>query len=128
MVGLKQFKMKNILLIFMICFSLNTMGQTILKDKKQELRIERVIQNSEPTYKIYYHTSYLVVGNKAMMDLFLEELLSSISNQKTYYTYIGNTSVRYTPFENEIEISAKSSTFKLNEKQIKKLKTKLWKQ
>ena len=120
--------MKNILLIFMICFSLNTMGQTILKDKKQELRIERVIQNSEPTYKIYYHTSYLVVGNKAMMDLFLEELLSSISNQKTYYTYIGNTSVRYTPFENEIEISAKSSTFKLNEKQIKKLKTKLWKQ
>jgi hypothetical protein len=128
MVGLKQFKMKNILLIFMICFSLNTMGQTILKDKKQELRIERVIQNSEPTYKIYFHATYLVVGNKNMMDLFLEELLSALNNQKTYYTYVGNTSVRYTPFEKEIEISAKSSTFKLNEKQIKKLKNKIWKQ
>jgi hypothetical protein len=128
MVGLKQFKMKNILLIFMICFSLNTMGQTILKDKKQELRIERVIQNSEPTYKIYFHATYLVLGNKAETDYFLEQLLNVINNEKITYAYIGNTSVKYMPFENQIEISAKSSSFTLTKKQIEKLKNKLWKQ
>lgn len=112
----------------LLCLSLDVVAQTVLKDKKQELRIEKVIQNSEGTYKVYYHATYLVVGNKNMMDLFLEELLSILSHQKTVNTYVGNTSVRYTPFENEIEISAKSSTFKLTRKQIKKLKNKLWKQ
>jgi len=117
--------MKKLLLIILLCLSVDVVGQTILKDKKQELRIERVIQNSEGTYKIYFHATYLVVGNKSMMNLLLEELLNAISNQKTYYTYIGNNSVRYTPFENEVEILAKSSSFTLTKKQIIKLKTKL---
>jgi hypothetical protein len=117
--------MKKLLLIILLCLSVDVVGQTILKDKKQELRVERVIQNSEGTYKIYFHATYLVVGNKSMMNLLLEELLNAISNQKTYYTYIGNNSVRYTPFENEVEILAKSSSFKLSRKQIIKLKTKL---
>ena len=117
--------MKKLLLIILLCLSVDVVGQTILKDKKQELRVERVIQNSEGTYKIYFHATYLVVGNKSMMNLLLEELLNAISNQKTYYTYIGNNSVRYTPFENEVEILAKSSSFKLSRKQIVKLKSKL---
>jgi hypothetical protein len=117
--------MKKLLLILLLCLSVDVVGQTILKDKKQELRVERVIQNSEGTYKIYYHATYLVVGNKSMMNLLLEELLNAISNQKTYYTYIGNNSVRYTPFENEVEILAKTSSFTLTKKQIIKLKSKI---
>jgi hypothetical protein len=117
--------MKNLLLIILLCLSVDVVGQTILKDKKQELRIERVIQNSEGTYKVYFHATYLVVGNKAMMDLFLEELLSTLSNQKTVNTYVGNTAVKYVPFENEVEVFAKTSSFKLSRKQIVKLKSKL---
>ena len=105
--------------------SLNLEAQTVLKDKKQELRVERVIQNSEGTYKVYFHASYLVVGNKAMMDLFLEELLGTISTGKTLNTYVGNTSVKYVPFEDEVEVSAKTSSFKLSKKQILKIKSKL---
>jgi hypothetical protein len=117
--------MKNLLLIILLCLSVDVVGQTILKDKKQELRIERVIQNSEGTYKVYFHATYLVVGNKAMMDLFLEELLSTLSNQKTVNTYVGNTAVKYVPFENEVEVFGRTSSFKLNRKQIIKLKSKL---
>lgn len=117
--------MKQLLLILLLCLSVDVVAQTVYKDKKQELRIERVIQNSEGTYKVYYHATYLVVGNKAMMDLFLEELLSALSNEKTVNTYVGNTSVRYIPFEDEVEVFAKSSSFKLSRKQITKLKSKL---
>jgi hypothetical protein len=117
--------MKNLLLIILLCLSVDVVGQTILKDKKQELRIERVIQNSEGTYKVYFHATYLVVGNKAMMDLFLEELLSTLSNQKTVNTYVGNTAVKYVPFENEVEVFGRTSSFKLNRKQIIKIKNKL---
>ena len=117
--------MKKTILTILLFISLNSVGQTILKDRKQELRIERVIQNSEGTYKVYYHATYLVVGNKAMMYLFLEELLNSISTQKTVNTYVGNTSVKYVPFEDEVEVSAKTSSFKLSRKQVLKLKSKL---
>jgi hypothetical protein len=117
--------MKNLLLILLLCLSVDVVGQTIYKDRKQELRVERVIQNSEGTYKVYFHATYLVVGNRAMMDLFLEELLSTISTGKTVDSYVGNTSVKYVPFENEVEVFAKTSSFKLSRKQIIKLKTKL---
>jgi len=117
--------MKQLLLIILLCLSVDVVGQTILKDRKQELRIERVIQNSEDTYKIYYHATYLVVGNRAMMDLFLEELLGTISTGKTVNTYVGNTAVKYVPFEDEVEVFAKTSNFKLSKKQIVKLKSKL---
>lgn len=117
--------MKNLLLIILLCLSVDVVGQTVYKDKKQELRIERVIQNSEPTYKIYYHATYLVVSNKAMMDLFLEELLNALHDEKTVNTYVGNTSVKYVPFEDEVEVSAKSSKFTLSKKQILKIKEKL---
>jgi hypothetical protein len=117
--------MKNLLLIILLCLSVDVVGQTILKNRKQELRIERVIQNSEGTYKIYYHATYLVVGNRAMMDLFLEELLGTISTGKTVNSYVGNTAVKYVPFENEVEVFAKTSSFKLSRKQIVKLKSKL---
>ncbi len=117
--------MKNLLLIILLCLSVDVVAQTVYRDKKQELRIERVIQNSEGTYKAYYHATYLVIGNKAMLDLFLEELLGALSNQKTVNTYVGNTSVKYVPFEDEIEIFAKSSSFKLSRKQIVKIKSKL---
>jgi len=117
--------MKKLLLILLLGLSLDLGAQTVLKDKKQELRVERVIQNSEGTYKVYFHASYLVVGNKAMMDLFLEELLGTISTGKTFNTYVGNTSVKYVPFENEVEVFAKTSQFRLTRKQIIKLKSKL---
>jgi len=117
--------MKNLLLILLLCLSVDVVGQTILKNRKQELRIERVIQNSEGTYKIYFHATYLVVGNRSMMDLLLEELLGTISTGNTSNTYVGNTAVKYVPFEDEVEVFAKTSSFKLSKKQIIKLKEKL---
>ena len=117
--------MKKLILALLMFVSIDATSQTILKDKKQELRIERVIQNAEGTYKVYFHATYLVVGNKAMMGLFIEELLDAIINQKTVNTYVGNTSVRYVPFEDEVEVFAKTSSFKLSRKQINKLKEKI---
>ena len=117
--------MKNILIIILLSLSIDAVGQTILKDRKQELRIERVIQNSEPTYKVYFHATYLVLGNKAETDYFLEQLLNAISTEKTINSYVGNTSVRYVPFESEVEVFAKISSFKLSRKQINKLKEKI---
>lgn len=109
----------------LLCLSVDVVAQTVYKDRKQELRIERVIQNSEGTYKVYYHASYLVLGNKAETDYFLEQLLNAISTEKTVNTYVGNTSVKYVPFEDEVEVFARTSSFKLSRKQILKLKSKL---
>jgi len=117
--------MKKLLLILFLFLSLNVTGQTLLKDKKQELRIEGVIQNSENTYKVYFHATYLVVGNKSLMMLFLEELLNVINSQQSLKTYVGNTPVKYEVFEDEVEISARNSKFRLSKKQIVKLKKKL---
>jgi hypothetical protein len=117
--------MKNLLLILLLCLSVDIVAQTVYKNRKQELRIERVIENSVGTYEVYFHASYLVVGNKAMMDLFVEELLGTISTGKTVNTYVGNTAVRYVPFEDEVEVFAKTSSFKLSKKQIVKIKKKL---
>ena len=117
--------MRKLLLMVLLCLSVDVVAQTVYKDRKQELRIERVIQNSEGTYKVYYHATYLVIGNKAMMDLFVEELLGTISTGKTVNTYVGNTPVKYVPFEDEVEIFARTSSFKLSRKQIIKLKSKL---
>ena len=55
----------------------------------------------------------------------VEELLGTISTGKTVNTYVGNTAVRYVPFEDEVEIFAKTSSFKLSRKQIVKIKKKL---
>ena len=117
--------MKNLLLILLLCLSVDVVAQTVYKNRKQELRIERVIENSVGTYEVYFHASYLVVGNKAMMGLFIEELLDAISTEKTVNTYVGNTAVRYVPFEDEVEVFARTSSFKLSKKQIIKLKEKL---
>jgi hypothetical protein len=117
--------MKKLILSILLFISLDVVGQTVLKDKKQELRFERVIQNSEGTYKVYFHASYLVLGNKSETNYFLEELLNSISTGKTVNAYVGNTSVKYVPFEDEVEVFAKTSSFKLTRKQILKLKEKL---
>jgi len=117
--------MKKLLLILFLFLSLNVTGQTLLKDKKQELRIEGVIQNSENTYKVYFHATYLVVGNKSLMMLFLEELLNVINSQQSLKTYVGNTPVKYEVFEDEVEISTRNSKFRLSKKQIVKLKKKL---
>ena len=117
--------MKNLLLILLLGLCTDLSAQTVLKDKKQELRIERVIQNAKPTYKVYFHATYLVIGTKNETSYWLEELLTALNNQRTYYTYVGNTSVRYVPFEDEVEVFAKTSSFKLTRKQIVKLKSKL---
>jgi hypothetical protein len=117
--------MKKLILSILLFISLDVVGQTVLKDKKQELRVERVIQNSEGTYKVYFHASYLVLGNKSETNYFLEELLNSISTQKTVNAYVGNTSVKYVPFEDEVEVFAKTSSFKISRKQILKIKEKL---
>lgn len=109
----------------LLCLSVDVVAQTVYKDRKQELRIERVIQNSEGTYKVYYHATYLVVGNKAETDYFLEQLLNAISTGKTVNSYVGNSAVKYVPFEDEVEVFAKTSSFKLSRKQIVKLKSKL---
>ena len=117
--------MKKLLLMVLLCLSVDVVAQTVYKDRKQELRIERVIQNSEGTYKVYYHASYLVLGNKSETDYFLEQLLNAISTEKTVNTYVGNSAVKYVPFEDEVEVSAKSSKFTLSKKQIIKIKEKL---
>lgn len=117
--------MKQLLLVILLCLSIDVIGQTILKDKKQELRIERVIQNSEGTYKIYFHATYLVVGNRAMMDLFLEELLVTISNQKTVNTYVGNTLVTYLYVDESVIVKSRGTNFILTRKQIGKLKKRI---
>ena len=117
--------MKKLLLTILLFLSLNVSGQTLLKDRKQELRVERVIQNSDNTYEVYFHATYLVVGNKSLMMLFLEELLNAINTQQTLKTYVGNTPVKYEVFEDEVEISARNSKFRLSKKQIVKLKKKL---
>jgi hypothetical protein len=125
MVGLNFKNMKQLLLVILLCLSIDVIGQTILKDKKQELRIERVIQNSEGTYKIYFHATYLVVGNRAMMDLFLEELLVTISNQKTVNTYVGNTLVTYLYVDESVIVKSRGTNFILTRKQIGKLKKRI---
>jgi hypothetical protein len=125
MVGLNFKNMKQLLLVILLCLSIDVIGQTILKDKKQELRIERVIQNSEGTYKIYFHATYLVVGNRAMMDLFLEELLVTISNQKTVNTYVGNTLVTYSYVDESVIVKSRGTNFILTRKQIGKLKKRI---
>ena len=117
--------MKNLLLILLLCLSVDVVAQTVYKNRKQELRIERVIENSVGTYKVYFHATYLVVGNRAMMNLLLEELLDAISTEKTVNTHVGNTAVRYVPFEDEVEVFARTSSFKLSKKKILKLKSKL---
>jgi hypothetical protein len=117
--------MKKTILTILLFTSLNSVGQTILNDRKQELRIERVIQNSEGTYKVYFHASYLVLGNKSETNYFLEQLLNVLNTQKTTNTYVGNTSVKYEAFDDEIQVSAKTSQFRLSRKQIIKLKKKL---
>ena len=117
--------MKKLLLVILLFLSLNVSGQTILKDKKQELRVERVIQNSENTYKVYFHATYLVLGDKSETNYFLEQILNVLNTQQTLKTYVGNTSVKYEAFEDEVEISARNSKFRLSKKQIVKLKKKL---
>lgn len=117
--------MKQLLLILLLCLSVDVVAQTVYKNRKQELRIERVIQNSEGTYKVYFYASYLVLGNKAETDYFLEQLLNAISTEKTVNTYVGNSAVKYVPFEDEVEVFARTFSFKLSRKQILKLKSKL---
>jgi hypothetical protein len=117
--------MKKLLLILFLFLSLNVTGQTILKDKKQELRVERVIQNSENTYKVYFYATYLVLGNKSETNYFLEQILNVLNTQQTLKTYVGNTPVKYEAFEDEVEISTRNSKFRLSKKQIVKLKKKL---
>lgn len=117
--------MKKLLLVILLFLSLNVSGQTILKDRKQELRVERVIQNSENTYKVYFHATYLVLGDKSETNYFLEQILNVLNTQQTLKTYVGNTSVKYEVFEDEVEISARNSKFRLSKKQIVKLKKKL---
>ena len=117
--------MKKLLLVILLFLSLNVSGQTILKDRKQELRVERVIQNSENTYKVYFHATYLVLGNKSETNYFLEQILNVLNTQQTFKTYVGNTPVKYEAFEDEVEISARNSKFRLSKKQIVKLKKKL---
>lgn len=117
--------MKQLLLILLLGLCPDLSAQTVLKDKKQELRIERVIQNAEPTFKVYFHATYLVIGNKSETGYWLEELLTALSTQKTMYAYVGNSAVKYVPFEDEVEVFARTSSFKLSRKQIIKLKSKL---
>lgn len=116
--------MKKIILTVLLCVSLNAVGQTFFKDRKQNLSFDRVIQNSEVRYKLYCYESYLLIGSKAEKDLFMQELLSVINTQKTANTYIGNTAVKYEPFENEVQVYVKTFTFRLTQKQIIKIKEK----
>jgi hypothetical protein len=116
--------MKKIILTVLLCVSLNAVGQTVLKDRKQNLRVERVIQNNVTIYKLYCNESYLLIGSKTEKDLFLQELLNVIKNQKTANTYIGNTAVKYEPFENGVQVYAKTFSFRLSQKQIIKIKEK----
>jgi hypothetical protein len=98
-------------------------GQTILKDRKQELRIEKVLQNSVNIYKIFYGTNYLILGTVNDKNIFVRELQDVIKNQKSSNTYVLNTFVTYEYVETGVKISVKGSTFILSNKQINKLFT-----
>jgi len=105
----------------MLCLSMDVVGQTILKDKKQELRIERVIQNSENIYKVFWGSNYLILGNASEKNIFVNELLDVIKYQKSSTTYVLNTFVTYQYVETGVKISVKGSAFILSIKQINKL-------
>jgi hypothetical protein len=113
--------MKKLFLISMLCLSMDVVGQTILKDKKQELRIERVIQNSENIYKVFWGSNYLILGNASEKNIFVNELLDVIKYQKSSTTYVLNTFVTYQYVETGVKISVKGSAFILSIKQINKL-------
>ena len=116
--------MKKIFLTVLLCVSLNAVGQTVLKDRKQNLIFDKVIQNKEITYKLYCNESYLLIGSKSEKDLFMQELLNVIKNQKTVNSYVGNTPTKYEPFENGVQVYAKIFSFRLSQKQIIKIKEK----
>ena len=115
--------MKKLFLISMLCLSMDVAGQTILKDRKQELRIEKVIQNSENIYKVFWGSNYLILGNATEKNIFVNELLDVIKHQKSSTTYVLNTFVTYQYIETGVKISVKGSAFILSKKQINKLFT-----
>jgi hypothetical protein len=114
--------MKKVFLISIIIASLDVTGQTILKDRKQDLRIEKVLQNSVNIYKIFYGANYLILGNVNDKNIFVRELQDVLKNQNNYSTsYILNTFVTYEYVETGVKISVKGSAFILSKKQINKL-------
>lgn len=117
--------MKNLLLILLLCLSVDVVAQTVYKDKKQDLRLERVIQNSQPVYKVFFESNYLLLGNKALTEMYLEEMLNVIATEKTVMTYIGNTFVKLEYLDEAIVVHARSSSFRLSKKEIEKIKKKI---
>lgn len=117
--------MKQLLLILLLCISVDVVAQTVYKDKKQDLRLERIIQNSLPVYKVFFESNYLLFGNKALTEMYLEEMLNVIATQKTVMTYVGNTSVKLEYKDEVVVVHARSSSFRLTKKQIVKIKEKL---
>jgi hypothetical protein len=118
--------MKKIFLIIALCSSFKVASQTVLKDKKQHLEIESVIQNGSNVYKTFFHDNYIILGNKALTLMFLEELLSVLHNEKSVDTYIGNVYARYEFIDKDnVTVHAKGSSFNLNRKQIEKIKSKI---
>jgi hypothetical protein len=116
--------MKKIILTVLLCVSLNAVGQTVFKNRKQDLRVERVIKNAQTIYKIYFGSNYLVFNNKNLSNMYLDEMLNAIDNGKTVYTFVENVSVKYVPFEDQVEVFTKGSSFILTRKQIIKIKEK----
>ena len=117
--------MKQLLLILLLCLSVDVVAQTVYKDKKQDLILERVIQNSQPVYKVFFKSNYLLLGNKALTEMYLEEMLNVIATEKTVMTYVGNTSVKLEYKDEVVVVHARSSSFRLTKKQIVKIKEKL---
>lgn len=116
--------MKKLFLISMLVASLDVAGQTILKDRKQDLRIEKVLQNSVNIYKIFYGANYLILGTNNDKTIFVRELQEVFKNQNNYSTsYVLNTFVTYEYIETGVKISVKGSAFILSKKQINKLFT-----
>ena len=118
--------MKRVFLIITLCLLFNVVSQTILKDKKQQLEVEKINQDGSDIYKLFFHDDYVILGKKALTSMFLEELLNVLHTEKTTTTYIGNTYAKYEYIDKDnVTVYAKGSSFNLNRKQIEKLKNKL---
>ena len=117
--------MKSILSLILITLCLNASSQVFFKDKKQEVFMERVVQNQEPIFKIYFKTSYLNLGSLPEAKYFLKECSQVLDGGVGNTVFVGNSPVTLTQVGEALKVEAKGSEFLLSRKQFGKIKNKL---
>lgn len=110
--------MRKLFLILVMCSSIDAASQTVFKDKRQDLKIEL----SNESYMANFHDIRLNLGNRALTDMFLEELLVVFGTTSPTFTYVGNTPAKFELVEDYVVVSAKGGSFHLSRNQIQKIK------